>query len=369
MNIHPAIHHHQPETVLNTSQPLSTSAPPPVPANDMSDTMEEISMKFSESVERNSKTLEERQVRPRQQLRIDKLEALYNLLTNPDERQQDEKVRQLLTMGQKNLSLSQLMTLADDDPATADILLQHAIHRAKNSQDNPLLNQLKQTSHTLEQEHGREILAGINTAEALAKFSQDPQQRKNIRNLYYRNVVGQASLAGIFDTLLSQFDEQHFSQGIHTLIRAMTDDLSSQVTSMQPAQLKGLLKDLTACQQLSHVLGRSRELLQKFTAQGISRDMTPARLTRRLIDLTQSGVYPREFKSLADDTVGQSPLHHSKLFNAVYPLVRDMPLPLWKDGKNRQGALNLMLRMMTEYAHHEQQIIAADQQKKAQKTH
>jgi type III secretion protein W len=261
------------------------------------------------------------------------------------------------------------MTLADDDPATADILLQHAIHRAKNSQDNPLLNQLKQTSHTLEQEHGREILAGINTAEALAKFSQDPQQRKNIRNLYYRNVVGQASLAGIFDTLLSQFDEQHFSQGIHTLIRAMTDDLSSQVTSMQPAQLKGLLKDLTACQQLSHVLGRSRELLQKFTAQGISRDMTPARLTRRLIDLTQSGVYPREFKSLADDTVGQSPLHHSKLFNAVYPLVRDMPLPLWKDGKNRQGALNLMLRMMTEYAHHEQQIIAADQQKKAQKTH
>ncbi|SHO55657.1 type III secretion system gatekeeper subunit SctW [Vibrio quintilis] len=360
MNIHPAINHHAPGTALNASQPLSTAVQTPVPVNDMSDAMEEISMKFSESVERNSKSLEDRRVRPRQQLRIDKLEALYSLLTSQDDRQQDEKVRQLLMMGQKNLSLSRLMTHADDDPATADILLQHAIHRAKSSQDNPLLNQLRQTAHSLEQEYSQEIQAGINTAQALAKFSQDPQQRKNIRELYYRNVVGQASLPGIFDTLLSQFDERHFSQGIHTLIRAMTDDLSSQFTSMPPGQLKGLLKDLTACQQLSHILGRSRELLQKFAAKGIPGDMSSARLTRRLIDLTQSSIYPREIKSLANDTVGQSPLHHTKLLNAVYPLVREMPLPLWKDVKSRQGALNLMLRMMTEYAHHEQQLIAAE---------
>ncbi|WP_110186378.1 type III secretion system gatekeeper subunit SctW [Pokkaliibacter plantistimulans] len=358
-------------TTLDTSfysPPVTSSTPAEkvdlksIAEDALADSMEEISMKFSESVERHSKSLEERSVKPRTLLRIEKLEALYTLLNSHADSRLDEDVRKLLAMGQQKFSLDQLLDLVGGDPAKAEVLAQHAMHRAKAQGNGTLLNNLQQVVQSLHSEHGAEVQAGINTAEALAMFSQDPQQRQNIRSLYYRNIVGQASLAAIFDALLSQFDEHHFSQGIHTLMRAMDDDLRSQFPSLPVNQLRVLLRDLTASQQLSNILNGSRELLNKMAAKHMARQMSAARLTRRLVEFTQSNIYPREIKTLSDDAVGQSPLHHLQFLNALYPLIQQMPLAIWKDGKSRQGTLNLMLRMMTEYAHFERQQLAAQQQ-------
>lgn len=355
MNIHSVADTQNLNTAYQAT-PTSTQVPASKanPVNDMESSMEEISMKFSESVERNNKTLEERSVKPRRPLRAEKLEALYQLLAGPGEQLHDE-IRRILALGQQQLSLDYIMKRAEGDPAKADILLQHAMHQARAQGNQDKLKTLQSLSHSLNEEYGREVQAGINTAEAMALFSQDPQQRQSIRSLYYKNIVGQASLAAIFDTLLSQFDERHFTQGVHTLMRAMTDDLSSQFPSVPTPQLKVLLRDLTASQQLSNILNNSRGLLERFSARGMMQDMTPPRLTRRLIDFTQGSLYPREVKALSDDTVGSSPLQHVKFLNALYPLVKKMPLPLWKDGESRRGALNLILRMMTEYAHYEKQ--------------
>ncbi|MDW6001960.1 type III secretion system gatekeeper subunit SctW [Vibrio mangrovi] len=356
---------------LYTPPPTSvakTAAPHP-PMEDMSDAMEEISMKFSESVERNSKSLDERSVKPRMLQRIEKLQALYGMLTSHESGNLDGDIRKLLAMGQQELSLSLLLKMSDGDPAKADILAQHAMHRARAQNQPEKFNQLQKLLQELNQEHGQEVRAGINTAEALALFTQDPQQRQNMRSLYYQNIVGQGSLAAIFDALLSQFDEAHFSQGVHTLIRAMTDDLSSQFPSLPSGQLRAMLRDLTASQQLTGILGGCKEILTKLAAKHILQDMTAPRLTRRLLEFTQSSVYPREIKSLSDDTVGNSPLNHVKFLNSLYPLIQKLPLPVWKDGKARQGTLNLVLRMMTEYAHYEQQHaaqVAAQQTQQSQ---
>lgn len=354
---------------LNTIFNPTTAPTKPVEAKhqvqDTSNNMEEISMKFSESVERNSKSLEERSIKPRTQMRAEKIEALYKMLAGQGEELHDE-VRRLLARGQQNLSMEAFLSSANGDPTKAEVLLQHATHRAKAEGNQALLNTLQGISQELNEEHGQDILAGINTAEALAMYSQDPQQRQNMRNLYYRNIVGQGSLASIFDTLLSQFDEKHFAQGIHTLMRALTDDLSSQFPSKPNAQLKALLKDLTASQQLSNILNNSRDLLNRLSARTVTQDMTPARLTRRLVDFTQGSLYPREIKSLGDDTVGQNPLDHVKFLNSLFPLVKEMPLPLWKDGESRRSALQVVLRMMTEYSHYERQHMMNAQAQQAQ---
>lgn len=327
----------------------------PSPADDLSDAMEEVAMKFSESVERNSKSLEERAMRPRTLLRVQKLQALYTLLTSDSDSRLDREVRRLLAMGQHQVSLSQLLELAEGDPAKAEVLAQHALHRARAQGNTTAAGHLQQAMQALHSEHGDEVQAGINTAEALALFSQEPQQRQTMRQLYYRTIVGQASLAAIFDALLGQFDEQHFSQGIHTLMRAMADDLSAAYPSLPASQLRTLLRDLTASQQLSNILNGCRELLEKLGARRLARQMSAARLTRRLVDFTQTNLYPREVKTLSEDTVGEDPLDHLQFLNALYPLVQQLPLPIWKDGKSRQGTLNLLLRIMTEYAQYERQ--------------
>lgn len=354
-------------TVLNTL----SSTPMPLPKNveakgaahNTSDTdnMEEISMKFSESAERNSKRLEGRSIKPQTQLRAEKLEALYLLLSGQDENL-NEEARRILSMGQQKLSLDAFLSAAKGDPTKADILLQHATHSARTSGDKTLLDTLSSISQELNEAHGQDILAGINTAKALAMFSKDPLQLQNMRTLYYRNIVGQGSLAAIFDTLLSQFDEKHFAQGIHTLIRALTDDLSATFPSTSSPKLKALLKDLTASQQLSNILNTSRELLDRLSARNVTSEMSAPRLTRRLVEFTQSSLYPREVKSLSDDTVGPSPLEHVKFLNALYPLVKEMPLALWRDGESRRSALQLILRMMTEYTQYERQHLSSQAQ-------
>lgn len=331
---------------------------PPPATNDMANAMEEITMKFSESVERNSKSLEERTVKPRTLLRIEKLEALYGLLTGNADNKQDGEVRRLLAMGQQSISLSQLLEHAGGDPTKAEVLAQHALHRARRQGDSTTAHHLQQVMQALHSEHGDEVRAGINTAEALALFSQEPQQRQSMRQLYYRSIVGQASLVATFDALLSQFDERHFGQGIHTLMRAMSDDLSSAFPSLPPSQLRMLLRDLTASQQLTNILNGCRELLGKLVAHHPNLQMSPARLTRRLLDLTQANVYPREIKTLSEDIVGQAPLDHLQFLNALYPRMQQLPLPIWKDGKSRQSTLNLLLRMMTEYTQYERQQMA-----------
>ncbi len=55
----------------------------------------------------------------------------------------------------------------------------------------------------------------------------------------------------------------------------------------------------------------------------------------------------------------EEPLDHLQFLNALYPLVQQLPLPIWKDGKSRQNTLNLLLRIMTEYAQYERQQLLA----------
>jgi type III secretion protein W len=351
--------------MFNTTTAPQKAAEVKSVANNESDNMEEISMKFSESIERNSKSLEKRTIKPQTQMRAEKLEALYKLLAGQGD-QLHEEIQRILARGQQALSMEAFMSAANGDPTKAEVLLQHATHQTKTSGNHALLKTLQNISQELNEEHGQDILAGINTAEALAMYSQDPQQRQNMRNLYYRNIVGQGSLAAIFDTLLSQFDEKHFAQGIHTLMRALSDDISSLFPSKPGAQLKALLKDLTASQKLNSILNSSRDLLDRVSTQHPPQDMSAARLTKRLIDFTQGSLYPREIKSLSDDTVGQDPLKHVKFLNSLYPLVKEMPLPLWKDGESRRSALQVILRMMTEYTHYERQHLASTQANQVQ---
>jgi type III secretion protein W len=326
----------------------------PSPADDLADAAEEIATKFSESVERRSKSLEERSVRPRTLLRVEKLQALYTLLNGGDDRL-DREVRRLLAMGQQQVSLGQLLELADGDPAKAEVLAQHALQRARGQGSDGVTSHLQQAMQELHDEHGAEVQAGINTAEALALFSRDPQQLQHMRRLYYRSIVGQASLATLFDGLLSQFDEQRFGQGIHTLMRAISDDLSSAFPSLPAGQLRALLRDLTASQQLINILNGSRELLERLAARRLAPRMSAPRLTRRLLDFTQATIYPREIKTLGEDAVGDDALDQSWFLNAIYPLMQQLPLPIWKDGKSRQSTLNLLLRVMTEFAQYERQ--------------
>ncbi|ADZ90355.1 type III secretion system gatekeeper subunit SctW [Marinomonas mediterranea] len=349
-----------PQTAQSTINTTKTMTSPSQP--DTSN-MEEIATKFSESVERSSKSLEERSVSARPKMRIEKLEKIYQLLTGQGDQQQNDDVKRLLSMSQNALSLKQLLSIANGDPAKADILAQHALLKNKTRNDPNIEKNLTAALTKLHQAHGHEVKAGLNTAPALALFSRNPTQRTRLRNLYYKSISGSGSLATIFDALLSQFEENQFEQGLHTLLRAMTDDLSSKFPSLPRSQLKSVLGDLRSGQQLITTHNSCKNLLQKFQRKEVSNSgMTAPRLTRRLIDLTQNNVYPREIKNMSIDCVGDNPVNVTIFLNAIFPLIKKMPAPLWPDDRSHQNTLNLILRSMTEYTEKEKQHYQSTQE-------
>ncbi|TDO96323.1 type III secretion system gatekeeper subunit SctW [Marinomonas balearica] len=363
MNIQNSPNHHALNLPQTTASPLNTTKSVAAAlAPDPSSNMEEIATKFSESVERSSKSLEERSVSARPKMRIEKLEKMYQLLTGQDDHKQNEEVKKLLSMSQQSFSLKQLLSLANGDPAKADILAQHALLKNKALNNPNVEKNINSALSQLHQAHGKEVKAGINTAAALALFSKNTIQRSRLRKLYYKSISGAGSLATIFDALLSQFEEDHFEQGLHTLLRAMTDDLSSKFPSLPQSQLKSVLSDLRSGQQLITTHNSCKALLQKFKQKELAKEMTAPRLTRRLIDLTQNNVYPREIKNMSVDSVGDNPVNIATFLNAIFPLIKKMPAPLWQDDRAHQNTLNLILRTMTEYTEKERQHYQSTQE-------
>ena len=315
-----------------------------------SSSFEEISMSFSESVERNSKSREERLVRPRHRMKVEQMKALYELLGHGANHAHEESVRKLLQLAEKNprLGLNDLLELAEQDPAKADILLQLAKNRAKPENQ----QKLQSVTQELHQRHGVEVSAGINTAAAIAQFSKDSGQRQQLRNLYYQTIMGQASYGAVFDALLKEHDEHHFVHGLHTLIGALNEDMASQFPSMSKKQLQTVMRDLTACQHLTNILHGCRELLNSLVAKGFQQMMTATRLTHRLVQFTQANIYPREIKTLNTDVMGANAgLSVQLMFmNKLYRMLDQMPAVIWKEDKMRQSTMSLIKRVMGESA-------------------
>ncbi|WP_122928677.1 type III secretion system gatekeeper subunit SctW, partial [Pseudomonas viridiflava] len=207
-----------------------------VPKNPLQDSMEEVAMKFSESVERHSKGLDERHVREstssQRVERVEKLAELYRLLDNADQPSLEQQARRLQGQLQQQGSLKDVLAQAGGDPTRADLLLQQVVRMSATEGKEDTHDQAMALIDELRLSHGDKIRAGLNTASAIALFSSDPQQRSAMRLLYYKAIVGQQPLASLLESLLERFNEDQFARGLRTLQRALADDIAALAPSI-----------------------------------------------------------------------------------------------------------------------------------------
>lgn len=335
----------------------AVQSPPP-----LANAMEEVSLAFSSSVERNSKALNQREIRDRKQNqrveRVEKLAELYRLLDQSSLLNLGRQAQQMQSALKHKPSLEDLLELTDKDPTRASIVLQQVQRQAKASgvaQDSQVAEEYLERLH---EHYGEQIRAGLNTATAIAGFSADPEQKQAMRHLYYQAVVNQQSVSGILDALLERFEEKDFNRGLRALQRALADDIGALAPSLEPSALRGLLDKLNASSQLNHTLQRSHELLERMTTDTATPAMSAVQLTRNLLRLSANGVFVRDFQKLSHEVVGKEPLRQAPFLNALHPVVQELPMPLWKDPKSRQSALGLLRALMDEQARNERLLLA-----------
>jgi type III secretion protein W len=258
---------------------------------------------------------------------------------------------------QQQPSMQAMLALTQDDPARTDIVLQQTLRLATASGDEKEIADVQAAIEELRASHGDKIRAGLNTASAIALFSQDADQRKIIRQLYYKAIVGQQPLSNLLESLFERFNEEQFPRVLRTLQRALADDIAAMAPSLPGAALRSMLRGLGASSQLSNMLQICRDLLERLALKNPAGKMTTLQLARRIVRFCGNGFFARDLSTLTEETVGRDQRLQPIFLNGLLSLLQRLPLPVWKDNKTRQNSLRLMLGLMEEMSRHERKTL------------
>ena len=245
--------------------------------------------------------------------------------------------------------LKLLLAKNNNDPALTAVVLKKLRISKTALRDKPQLRLIDKLSEELESEHGDEINAGLNTAEQLLKFSQDPDMLQQIRTVYYTTVVKNRSVNALFNAMTDLLGEAHFREGMSIMQKALTEDLMSAYPSTKlNAQLSMLMRDATIVNKLTNLFSICQHFLKN-----IGRLISPCKMTdvdfmRRVVNMTTSSFYLRELQRLNLDIVGENPKHQLIFLNYYYSLLKRLPDVLWTDLQQRNNSLLNVLRYMDQ---------------------
>lgn len=329
------------QTVQQLDKPAvsQTSTSAPVPG------LDELAHLFSLEVQNNSQPLSQRKMSVRVPP-AEQLAQIYDQLGHPAQAtlatlaSLSRRIRlQLL----QHPHVDKLLELAGGDPARAFVVLKYVATQADAEVRPSEAALARDAIAKLEVRFKGQIQAGLNIALALQAGSADPQERQALRALYYASVVTRQSLATMMQALLGVYGGERLADGLNMMRKALVDDIAAKVSSLPTPLLRSLLQGLQSCGQLSGVLSGCNALLQRL---GIDHDAVS--LLQRLLGYAGAGIAAAEILRLGSDLSGSSNVQQLLALNALYPLVQQLPLAIWLDGRVREETLRGFLTVMGE---------------------
>lgn len=318
---------------VSTAQPQASVA---VPAAD------DLANLFSQEVAFNSKALNQRALGARV-TPVEQLSQLYDQLGHPAQANLAAISRRVRLQLLQQPGVDKLLELTGNDPARTYVVLRQVMALAEGEVRKTEAALARDALAKLEVRYKREIQAGLNIAMALQVATDDPQERQAVRALYYATVVLRQSLATMMQSLLGIYGGEQFAAGLNVMRRALADDIAAQASSIPSAKLRTLLLGLQSCGQLGGALSNCAQLIQRLK---VEHDAVV--LLQRLLGYAGGGIVPAEVQRLAEDLTGASSAGQLTTLNGIYPMLKSLPLPLWRDSRGRQEGLHNVLVVMDE---------------------
>jgi len=282
---------------------------------------------------------------------IEQLSALLEGHSDQEQAEREGRLTRILEAKSESDWLDEILEAAENDPASAYASLTLMALRLKDGHSPGILARIQRSLEALQSQYGKEISAGVNTANAIASYSTDPTQKKILRKLYYQGVVGQQSSDSVLDMLLSKFGVDGFIPALRTLQRALADDIASLSPSISPAALRRLLSGLNDTRIISNTIQEVTEFLERITRTfgkvSVSRDA----MTRTLLGMCRNGFYSNSLLKLGIETIGEVSQREPFFFNHLLRLIQRLPENVWGDnGKHRQTAIHMLRTLNGELA-------------------
>ncbi|MGB3122849.1 MAG: type III secretion system gatekeeper subunit SctW [Pseudomonas sp.] len=305
--------------------------------------LDELASAFSREVAFTSKTLNQRSmgvlVTPTEQLA-----QLYDQLGHPAQASLASITQQARQVLKQQPSVEDLLKLTGGDPARTYVVLRQITAQAEAEARKTEAALARDALARLEMRHKREIQAGLNIAMTLQAASGDPQERQAVRALYYANVVVRQSLSSMMQALLGMYGGERFSDGLNIMRRALADDVAALASSIPTAKLRTLLLGLQSCGQLGGVLSSCHGLIERLKVEHDA-----VILLQRLLGYAGNGIGASEVQRLAGELAGEEAARQIASLNAIYPVIKSLPMALWRDTRGRQEGLHNFLLVMDEF--------------------
>ena len=317
-------------------------------------------MLFSQKTESSSKETAQRtlrasgaEIRVRRIEGIEQLMALYEQLGHPGQASLSQVARQVRQEMSSRSSLDSLIELTGGDPARTSVVLSYVTAWAQSEghdADVALSHSYQDQLHT---QHAEPVQAGMNIARGLSTISDDASLRQAVRTLYYANVVRRQSPAIIMQALLGMFGDKGFSVGLKMMSRALADDMAAQRPSLPTNKLRSVMLGLQSCRQLGSVLNSCRRFIEQMPRHEKSIEQAAVSLLQRLLGYAGGGIACAEVQRLAGDLSHESSAGQLVSLNGIYPMLKGLPLALWRDNRGRQEGLHNVLLVMDELTRQE----------------
>ena len=309
--------------------------------------VDDLSALFSQEVAFNSKALNQRAMGVRI-TPVEQLSQLYDQLGHPAQASLASISRRVRLQLLQQPSVDKLLELTGNDPARTYVVLRQVTAQAEAEVRKTEAALARDALAKLEVRYRREIQAGLNIAMALQTATDDPQERQAVRALYYASVVVRQSLASMMQALLGVYGGEQFAAGLNVMRRALADDIAASASSIPGAKLRTLLLGLQSCGQLNGVLSSCGLLIQRLK---VEHDAVV--LLQRLLGYAGGGIACAEVQRLAGDLTGEASTGQLVSLNGIYPMLKSLPLALWRDNRGRQEGLHNVLLVMDELTRQE----------------
>jgi type III secretion protein W len=331
----------QPALARVDNRPPSQTSTPPIG--------DDLGSLFNQEVELNSRALGRRQIGLRV-MPVEQLAQLYEQLGHPAQATLATIARSVRVQLLVSPSVEKFLEITGNDPARAYVVLQQVAAQADGEVRSNEAKLAREALVKLEMRFKPQIQAGLNTALALQASSDDPHLRQAVRSVYYASVVTRQSLATMLQALLGLFGGEDLGQGLKLMRRALADDIAALTPSIASAKLLTLLVGLRGCDQLGGILCNCRDLIERLalTYPEVTRDAVA--LLQRLLGYSNTGIATAEIQRLAIELGGVDVLNQLISLNSVYPMLKSLPLAMWRDNRGREDCLNSFLLVMDEYA-------------------
>ncbi len=191
----------------------------------------------------------------------------------------------------------------------------------------------------LEQDHGPEIRAGLNVADAArTDATLGLGEAQGLRDLYRETVLDYKGTLAAFDAILEKYGATDFMRAVHFLIKALGQDMASTGPSTSPEQLKLINDDLFQLEALNHLHEAGQNVLDRMrTVYNAPQAPEDAKLLMKpLLQMKdERWINSTSFTNLAASlglTKTEEQIH---FLTEVKELARQLPLKLYDNPETR----------------------------------